>query len=219
MTGADQGVREPLQARSRESARRLVDAGLVVLARDGIQGLTVAAVSRESGVSNGSLYHRYGGRDQLLAACQARFFERNFEKWREVGARPVAQDDPLALLDLVIDAFDEVFGEQRKLFQAFMIAGHSNATLRSGGREFSRMAAGIFADLFVRRTGASAEAADAAYRLLFGRAVLRMMLDEDEISGLDVAPELQRQHIRDAMAAILGIPPRPQRSAGRRRPG
>ena len=205
MTGPQVGVRAPLQARSRDSARRLVDAALRVLARDGIQGLTMAAVSRESGVSNGSLYHRYGGRDQLLAACQERFFERIVEERMTAGTRLMEETDPQVLLTLFIEGFDEVFVGQGNLFQAFLIGGYANETLRARGREFTRVTAELFTDLFAQRAGCSAEAADMAYRLLFGRAMLAVMFDEPEVSALEIPAEVQRRYARDAAAAILGL--------------
>src|SRR5690348_4721452 len=144
MAGADHGVREPLQARSRDSAKRLVDAALVVLERDGVQGLTVAAVSRESGVSNGSLYHLFGGRDQLLSACQERFFERIVEERMMAGTTLIEETDPDRFIDLALEGFDEVFWGQRNLFQAFLIGGNTDDALRARGREFTRITAEFF---------------------------------------------------------------------------
>jgi AcrR family transcriptional regulator len=205
MTEPQAGVRAPLQARSRDSARRLVDAALRVLARDGVQGLTMAAVSRESGVSNGSLYHRYGGRDQLLAACQERFFERVVEERMTAGTALMEEKDPRVLLDLLIEGFDEVFGGQRSLFQAFIVAGYSNDSLRARGREFTRQAADIFSALLAERAGCSHEAGDMAYRLLLSRSMLAVMFDELEVASLTIPAETQRRYARDAAAAILGL--------------
>lgn len=198
-------VREPVQARSRESTRRLVDAALRVLERDGVPGLTVAAVSRESGVSNGSLYHRFGGRDQLLAACQERFFERIWEERMAAGTRLITETDPRILLELTVDGFDEVFGGQRSLFQAFLIAGNADEALRTRGRELTRLAAELFAELLEQRVGCSKEAADAAYRLMFARAILGVMFEESEVSGLEVPAAAQRRYVVDAVAAIVGL--------------
>jgi len=205
MTGQQVGVREPLQARSRDSARRLVDAALRVLARDGVQGLTMAAVSRESGVSNGSLYHRYGGRDQLLAACQERFFERIIEERMTAGTALLEEEDPRILLELLVEGFDEVFGGQRSLFQAFMIAGYGNENLRTRGREFTRLTADAVVALLAQRAGCSREAADVAYRLLFARAMLAVMFDENEVATVEIPAETQRRHACDAAAAVLGL--------------
>lgn len=48
-----EGLRKPQQSRSQQSTGRMLDTALAILDREGLEGLSIAAVSRESGVSNG----------------------------------------------------------------------------------------------------------------------------------------------------------------------
>ncbi|PBC62025.1 TetR family transcriptional regulator [Streptomyces sp. Tue6028] len=66
----------PKQHRGEVTADLLLDAALRVYAASGEQGLTVGAVTRESGVSLGSLYHHFGSLDGLRAALAQRWLGR-----------------------------------------------------------------------------------------------------------------------------------------------
>jgi AcrR family transcriptional regulator len=51
-----------------ETRRRIIDAACRVFARDGILASTTAAVAREAGVSQGSVFVHFGSQEGLLAA-------------------------------------------------------------------------------------------------------------------------------------------------------
>lgn len=54
---------------TKTSARnRILDAALACVGERGIQGTTIEAIRERSGVSVGSLYHHFGGRQAILAA-------------------------------------------------------------------------------------------------------------------------------------------------------
>lgn len=61
------------QQRGEATVEQLLDAALRVYAETGEQGLTVAAITRTSGVSLGSLYHHFGSIDGLLDALVDRW--------------------------------------------------------------------------------------------------------------------------------------------------
>ncbi|QLJ05562.1 TetR/AcrR family transcriptional regulator [Streptomyces sp. NEAU-sy36] len=66
----------PKQQRGETTVEQLLDAALRVYAETGEQGLTVAAVTRASGVSLGSLYHHFGSIDGLVNALVDRWLGR-----------------------------------------------------------------------------------------------------------------------------------------------
>ncbi|GAA1741999.1 helix-turn-helix domain-containing protein [Aeromicrobium alkaliterrae] len=68
------GFRPPQQARSREALRKLLTAAEEVLTEVGYEETTMAAVAERAGVSVGSIYRRFEGRDQLLAVLKERMF-------------------------------------------------------------------------------------------------------------------------------------------------
>ncbi|MGW2646711.1 TetR/AcrR family transcriptional regulator [Streptomyces sp. NPDC001393] len=66
----------PKQQRGEATVEQLLDAALRVYAESGEQGVTVAAVTRASGVSLGSLYHHFGSIDGLMNALLTRWLGR-----------------------------------------------------------------------------------------------------------------------------------------------
>lgn len=90
------GYRPPQQARSREALRKLLTAAEEILAEVGYEECTMAAVAERAGVSVGSIYRRFEGRDQLLAVLKERMLS-------DLEARIVAAVDgaPKNLDDIV----------------------------------------------------------------------------------------------------------------------
>ncbi|UMP00530.1 TetR/AcrR family transcriptional regulator [Amycolatopsis sp. EV170708-02-1] len=66
----DQGFRPPQQARSRESLQKVLAAAEHVLASQGFEEFTVAAVAEQAGMSVGAIYRRFSGKNQLLYAVK-----------------------------------------------------------------------------------------------------------------------------------------------------
>jgi AcrR family transcriptional regulator len=54
----------------------ILDAARALVLRDGPRAASVAAIARESGAPVGTLYHRFGSRDAVLAAAWLRALER-----------------------------------------------------------------------------------------------------------------------------------------------
>ena len=69
MTAA--GTEAPTRGRPRDAEldRRIAEAALDVLADNGITGFTIEAVAHRAGVGKATIYRRYSGRDELLAAA------------------------------------------------------------------------------------------------------------------------------------------------------
>lgn len=69
MSAADNsGFIPPQQARSRAALERLLHAAEEVLATQGLDDFTIAAVADRAGVSVGGVYRRFVGKEQLLEA-------------------------------------------------------------------------------------------------------------------------------------------------------
>jgi AcrR family transcriptional regulator len=62
------GFRPPQQARSRAALQRLLAAAEDVLATNGLEEFTIAAVADRAGMSVGGVYRRFTGKEQLIAA-------------------------------------------------------------------------------------------------------------------------------------------------------
>jgi AcrR family transcriptional regulator len=70
---------------------RILDAARELALRDGPRAVSVAAISRHSGAPAGTLYHRFGSRDGVLAAAWQRALNRFHMRWIEAAqhANPV----------------------------------------------------------------------------------------------------------------------------------
>jgi AcrR family transcriptional regulator len=69
-------VRQPQQARSRQSFERALDAAVRLLVERGSASFTLVEVARASGVSTGSMYGRIASKDDLIRVAHAREMER-----------------------------------------------------------------------------------------------------------------------------------------------
>jgi AcrR family transcriptional regulator len=70
---------------------RILDAARTLVLRDGPRATSVAAIARESEAPVGTLYHRFGSRDGVLAAAWLRALER----FQERALAAAEQPDPL----------------------------------------------------------------------------------------------------------------------------
>ena len=72
----------------------ILDAARTLVLRDGPRAASVAAIARESGAPVGTLYHRFGSRDAVLAAAWLRALERFQAGALAAGADPDPRTPP-----------------------------------------------------------------------------------------------------------------------------
>jgi AcrR family transcriptional regulator len=96
-------ARPALQARSRRTRDRLLDAAEALLAQGGPEAATVPAIARRARVAVGSVYRRFPDKDAVLRAVYERFFERSVTANRGALAPARWADKPLrpAVTELV----------------------------------------------------------------------------------------------------------------------
>ncbi|HSR50140.1 MAG TPA: TetR/AcrR family transcriptional regulator [Acidobacteriota bacterium] len=87
--------RKPRQQRSRESLSRIVQAAEDLLSGKGPEAVTVSRVTQKAGVSVGSFYARFEGKDALLEHLGERLWEERREAWEEFLSRPRWRRRPL----------------------------------------------------------------------------------------------------------------------------
>lgn len=88
-------IKSPQQDRSKETLRKLLEATETILAREPAEELSVRQVLKLSGVSNGSFYSRFSGKEALIKECWKGLVEtvnetidQNFDKLID---RPLAE--------------------------------------------------------------------------------------------------------------------------------
>lgn len=201
---ASEGLRKPpKQSRSQDSTHRMLDAALAILGRNGMTGLSIAAVSRESGVSNGALYHRFGDRHGLLVAAQDRFLDQVESDWLTASAPLWELDDPDELLTRLAETFLTLFTKRRALFHAFMVTGRADPDLHARGARTNKRAVRGATRRLADHFNCTPEAADTAYRIVYAQAVLLVLFSEEETAALHVDPAERLDHLVRALRAIL----------------
>jgi len=86
---ADRGCRTPQQARSRETRRRILEAGVSCFEAHGYDNTTTAAIARRAGVAVGTVYGYFGDKRAILLELADRTSN-------EIADRIVASLDPAA---------------------------------------------------------------------------------------------------------------------------
>jgi len=81
MSSSDSHVRPPKQARSRETLDRIARAALQLMEEGGVEKATVRAIGSRAGVSVGSFYARFAGRDDLIRYLQDRIWAEARDRW------------------------------------------------------------------------------------------------------------------------------------------
>lgn len=66
--GLRRARRKPIQRRSRESVRRILEATEAIVAEDGVDAVTTRAIAERAGVAPPSIYRFFSDRDEILDA-------------------------------------------------------------------------------------------------------------------------------------------------------
>ncbi|WP_415974547.1 TetR/AcrR family transcriptional regulator [Rhodococcus sp. 077-4] len=178
---------------------RLIDAGVRLLERDGLDGLTIRAVTREAGVSHGAP-RRYFPTLHALAAAVARVGLVDLDATMKVAAQQ--SDSPLAALDAVADAYVQFAVERPAMFA--LIFRHD--MLEGSGENLRDTSRPLFHALIESiRAVAPENPQFAALRLwtsVHGIAALNSTRAFEPISDSPSVTELTRRAVRDVIANV-----------------
>lgn len=169
--------KSPQQERSAALMEALVEATARVLADDGYRGATTKRIAAVAGVSVGSLYQYFPGKDALVFAVQQRHFDQVMQALARVSLAP---DQPL--------------GAAVQGFVRGMVAGHDlDASLhRALTEQMLRLGPAPFR-----------EAQDRAVGMV--RGILGLRADEVAVADLDTAAWLLVTTVEGAVhAALMG---------------
>jgi len=218
-------VREPRQARSRETLDRILDAAEALVAEKGFEDATLAEIVARAESSVGAFYTRFQDKEGLLYALYERY----------LGEARATADDALEpgrwrgtplpeLLSAVVHFLVSIYRERSGLVRAFVVRNRSDAEFRARQERLSHYVADkLGVVLLAHRERITHPDPDRAVRLglsmvfatiedavLFGEMRSGAFALRDE----DLAAELTR-----AWLAYLGVqaphhpvPPAPDRS-------
>lgn len=131
--------RPPQQARSRRSQLKVLAAARTLLAEEGYDSLTLQKVSRQSGVSIGSIYGRFTGKDELMRAVQALLMEE-----LEIAHRALLDPDRWAgvplqrLVPELFDGFADLLRQFAPILRQMMLRATQDAEISRVGTESYR---------------------------------------------------------------------------------
>jgi AcrR family transcriptional regulator len=145
-------IRPPLQARTRRTLGRMLDAAEKLVAEKGFAETSIVEIARVAGTSVGGFYRRFHDKQGLMQALHARFCEEaratadaGFDPARWVGT---ATDDVVRQFTaFIIDVHRERAGSIR----AFMLASLTDETVRRRTIELSEQMRDRLAALLVER--------------------------------------------------------------------
>ncbi|MFC7493028.1 MULTISPECIES: TetR/AcrR family transcriptional regulator [unclassified Nocardioides] len=196
-------MRTPLQTRSTSSADRMLEATLELLDTGGLAAVTVAAVARGAGTSNGSLYHRFGDRGGLLLAAQDRALSAIEHDTSEAFARADGEPDDDRALRLLARAALDIFARHRGPMRAFLVEGRGDAAIHARNERSSHLLAVTVTGWLRRRFGARRADAEAAWRILFALGASQALFDDAQVSPGRLGGDAFADAVARAVRAVV----------------
>lgn len=192
------------QARSRKTHRVLMNEGFKLLEEQGVDALTIAALSARAGVAVGTVYRRFGDKEGLLLELEEEFTAEVVDEIRQRMRRRAvpAEGTPSEAVSVAVRSIVETFQAQQRLFRVFAVLGLREPTVFEIGSRASREAAKLFRDLLWPFRGSftrpdAERALDVAHRVVYAACMHRVlngpnMESATEFTWDDAADELVR---------------------------
>ncbi len=147
----------------------MVEAGRAILAEQGIEGFTLAAVCERAGVSIGSVYSRVDSIDGLFLAIHEHVMEELDARTVEIGA--LASRDDLStdeLIETVVDGVCRQFADHDGELRAFILRAAVDVHVRDlGVAHAARLASAFVEALRPRATDFPHDDPESAIRAAF----------------------------------------------------
>jgi AcrR family transcriptional regulator len=175
-----------VQERSRRTHKRIYEAGTRLLEQHGPSALTVANVASAAGVSTGSIYRRFGSKEQLLAVIQHEFVE-DFKAElarRLAGERPTSAASVNEIVGIAVRGFAETFRARQSLLRVLILVSTENQAVLELGSQGAIECGAMFREVLlniadrIKRPDPEA-AIDHAYRTVYSMCAFRAMFGEN----------------------------------------
>ena len=135
-----ESVATPVTPKGRKTRDALVEAGEAVAERDGLAGLSVAAVAREAGVAKGTFYIYFEDRDSFIDRLHRRFYAHVTEAVSlAVGDLAPGRELLLAAIDAYLDVC-LAHGAVKALVFETRAQGNLTTTMQEREALFARLA-------------------------------------------------------------------------------
>jgi AcrR family transcriptional regulator len=204
-------VRAPLQARSRDTLDRILDATEHLLEKKTFEEISVAEIARKAKSSVGSFYARFPDKDSLLLELQKRLFAESLLTAEQALAPESWEDVPLSEIIPVAVAFMcSAYGERLGLRRALLARMVSDARFRRPATELASKVCVLLVELFSTRSGEIGHpdlpvAIDMCHRIVFGTLDQAATFDDASPTGRRLATEVMGRELSAACVAYLGV--------------
>jgi AcrR family transcriptional regulator len=167
-------VREPQQARSRQSFDRALDAAVALLVERGAASFTLVEVAQASGVSTGSMYGRVASKDDLIRVAHSREMERISAETVEVFASAPVDASEVERVRFAVRTLARLLQRNAPVLSPFMLLSNHDDVIATRGKvaflemttQFERALVGSSAAGGARRRRAVGWACTVAYSVL-----------------------------------------------------
>ena len=129
------GIPQPIQARAEATVSVVIEATIKAIEAHGEASVRIDDILQETGISKGSLYHHFGGRDGVIAALETtitmRSLERGTAEFEAFLDTLTSGEKAFELIELGIRSFRS--SENRSMRQrriSSLAASHNSAAIR-----------------------------------------------------------------------------------------
>ena len=144
--------RAPVQARSSETVKTILDAASSLLGRVPIEQITTSKIAEAAGLSVGGLYRFYGDKQEIYDAIAVReLAEFRLQIEKTVHARQLLFT-PRKSLNRILDSYIE-FLDMRPHFRELALGRHISDRTRENQSDPETGPGGILNDLLVKKLG------------------------------------------------------------------
>lgn len=208
----DAVARKPMQQRSRATLEKLLSAGVELLRERGYEGLSIAELSARAGVSVGSIYQRFDGKEALFSALQQRILEQIDAEQRGLFAGLDAALPDERLVTEAVGRLAALFRRHEPLLRVMILRGAVDEATRERGSQSSLVLARSFEGFLlgaVRRFGHERPeiAADICFRIVYATLTRRIVSGPTFESGAEISWDELAAEVARACAAYLLAPP------------
>lgn len=194
--------RQPVQARSRETVERILDAAAFLLEEGGVDAVTTRTIAKRAGITAPSLYRFFADRDQILDALMEQHLERlsAFIAENEAGWTPPSLTE---LVERKLDAYAAYFQANHNAARLWF-DGRVSLTVRAEVLRYHRRTAEHLHDLAVAAglVGPQTDPLVFVMAVELGDRTLDLAFRERRDTDPDPDPDVIR-HGRIALAAYL----------------
>lgn len=125
------GIRKPLQKRSRQTAERVLEAFDALLREKSLDEITMQELSQHSKAAISSIYARFDGKDAMLVALHEAITSESVQLVSdlvtEFSAQIATTQNPAAMIAPLLERYLAFAHDNKHIYRAIMLSNHQYA--------------------------------------------------------------------------------------------